>query len=69
MHRNETPVTRALREARNRKNWNQVQTAVHAGVSLSNYSLAERTGFLTQRTAERLAAALGVPVELLRGEG
>lgn len=58
-------IARALRAARKRKSLSQVHLAVRSGLSLPTVSLAERSGHLTQRTAERLAAALDVPVESL----
>jgi transcriptional regulator with XRE-family HTH domain len=59
----------ALIKARKRKGLSQVLLAVQSGLSLPTVSLAERTGCFSARTAERLAAVLGVPVESLRGSG
>jgi transcriptional regulator with XRE-family HTH domain len=67
MHRHEPPAAQALRAARKCKNLSQFQLAVRTGLSLPTISLAERTGYFSERTAERLAAALEVPVESLRG--
>lgn len=69
MHTNSRAVTRALLAARQRKGWSQFRLAIHAGLHPNTVSLAERSGHFTERTAERLAAALNVPVESLRCPG
>ena len=69
MTRNELPAVQALLAARQRKGWSQYRLAVHAGLHPNTVSLAERSGHFSERTAERLAAALDIPVESLRGEG
>lgn len=47
---------------------NREQLAVAAGLSLSTLYLAERAGLVSQATAEKLAAVLGVPArDLLSG--
>ena len=57
---------RFLRGLREVRGFSQVTLAVRSGVSLTTLSVAERTGFLTAATAQRLAAALEVkPEELL----
>ena len=61
----ETTAVRTLREGRKRKGWSQFWLAVQAGLHPNTVSIAERTGYLSQRSAERLAAALNVPVESL----
>jgi transcriptional regulator with XRE-family HTH domain len=53
-------LLRGLREARG---LSQVALAFRSGVSLSTLSVAERTGFLTPTTAQRLATALEVNPE------
>jgi transcriptional regulator with XRE-family HTH domain len=58
----------AVIAARKRKRWSQFRFAVAADVHPNTVSIFERTGHCTQRTAERLAAALGVSVAALRGE-
>jgi transcriptional regulator with XRE-family HTH domain len=60
------PAAQALFEARTLKGLSQFHLAVRAELSLQTVSLAERTGHFTDRTAERLAAALDVPVGSLR---
>jgi len=69
MNPNPNRTAETLRTARKAKEWSQDTLHVRAGVSRETISIAERTGWLTQRTAERLAAALDIPVESLRGEG
>lgn len=51
--------------ARRRAGMTQAQLAVQAGLSIATVAHAERFGVVTERTAERLAAVLGVaPKEL-----
>jgi transcriptional regulator with XRE-family HTH domain len=52
--------------ARRRVRLTQAQLAVKAGLSIATVSLAERFGVVTDRTLERLAAALGVDAKELR---
>lgn len=69
MSRTNTIASQTLREGRKRKGWSQFWLAVQAGLHPNTVSIAERTGYLSQRSAERLAVVLGVPVESLRGAG
>jgi transcriptional regulator with XRE-family HTH domain len=69
MSRTETTAAPALLAARQRKGWSQYRLAVQADLHPNTISIAERTGHCTRRTAERLAAALDIPVESLLGEG
>jgi transcriptional regulator with XRE-family HTH domain len=47
-----------LRRARQRLGLSQVDLAVAAGCSLNTVSLAERSGYFTERMAAKFAAAL-----------
>jgi transcriptional regulator with XRE-family HTH domain len=58
-------TTTPLRAARLRARLTQIDLARQAQVSLSTLRVAER-GIATDRTLERLAAALGVPAAELR---
>ncbi len=63
--RQEAPKSK-LRTARLAKGLSQVDLAFKSGVSLSWLSVLERKpGLMTQRIAERLAAALDLPVKAL----
>jgi transcriptional regulator with XRE-family HTH domain len=68
MNSNNLAVSRALRLLRKREGLSQLALAVRAGVSLNTVSLAERSGRLTERTAERFATALGVTRDVLTPE-
>lgn len=69
MNQNPNRTAETLRTARKNKDLSQAQLSFVSGVSRETISIAERTGHLTKRTAERLAAALDIPVESLQGEG
>lgn len=60
----------AIQQARLLKKWTQAQLAAEIGYSVGYLATVEREPrLLTQPMAERLATALGLPVEeLLRGE-
>ena len=69
MNSSNIAVSRALRLLRKREGLSQLALAVRAGVSLNTVSLAERSGRLTERTAELFAAALRVtPDEFRNGQ-
>jgi transcriptional regulator with XRE-family HTH domain len=58
-----------LRAARVRAGLTQQQLAVKAGLTTGVLSLAERSGYLTKASAEKLAVALGVhPTVIRRGQ-
>lgn len=67
------PVADRLRAARRAARLSQVQLAARADLALQTIGLAERMGYVTRRTAERVAAVLGCDVEDLlperQGEG
>jgi len=60
------PIPSPLRDARERAGLTREQLAVRAGLSSSTLYLAERAGLVSDTTAAKLAAALGVPAEELR---
>jgi len=62
------PTTQnVVRDARERAGLTQLQLANESGVSLGTISVAERGGRLSERSAQRLAAALHVTeIELMR---
>ena len=66
MHKPNALIQNRVREVRERKGLIREQLAVKAGVSSSTVYLAERAGLMSPATAEKLAVALGVPVEELR---
>lgn len=56
-----------LKRARLAAELTQLQLASRAGTTIGVISMAERSGYLTRPTAEKLAAALGIdPAVLLR---
>jgi len=55
-----------VRALRTEAGLSQVQLALRSGLSLSSVRLAEYGLGITNRTAEKLAAALGVSAEQLR---
>jgi transcriptional regulator with XRE-family HTH domain len=55
-----------VRAAREARGLTREQLAVRAGVSSSTLYLAERAGLLSDATAAKVAAVLGVPAEELR---
>ena len=56
----------SLRRLRLQAGLTQLHLAAKAGLSLTVVNLAERTGYFSRATAERLAAILKVPVDSLR---
>lgn len=56
----------ALRDARQRAGLSQFQLGARAGVHPATISQAERGTRISAETAEKLAHALGVPVEALQ---
>jgi len=46
--------------------WSQFELAARSHLSLQTVGLVERTGLITERTAERLSLALGISAEELR---
>ncbi|SRR5216684_756601 len=62
-----TPSTirNPLRRERLRQGLTQLELAVVAGCSMNSISIAERGGKISSQMAERLAGALGVPVETI----
>ncbi len=61
-HAHPSPV----RRARERAGLSREQLAVKAGVSSTTLYLAERAGLLSQNTAAKIAAVLGIPAEELQ---
>ncbi len=55
-----------MRRARERAGLSREQLAVKAGVSSTTLYLAERAGLLSQNTAAKIAAVLGIPAEELQ---
>ncbi len=55
-----------VREARERAGLTREQLAVRAGIAGSTLYLVERAGLISEATAAKLSAVLGVPVEDLR---
>lgn len=62
-----THTVSPLKRLRVAKGYSQLAIATKAGVHLSTISLAERSGRLTADIAERIASALGVDVNVLKG--
>lgn len=65
---NRNPIRVLIRCARKRQGLSQLELALLADVSLNTVSLAERSGRMSPRTAERIAAALGLAPEQLTAE-
>jgi transcriptional regulator with XRE-family HTH domain len=55
-----------VRACRAAAGWSQFELAARARLSLQTVGLVERSGLITERTAERLSIALGVSAEELR---
>jgi DNA-binding XRE family transcriptional regulator len=60
------PAPTRIRQIREERSIIREQLAVKAGVSLSTLYLAERAGLMSDATAAKVAAALGVSIEELR---
>lgn len=66
MNARANPTPTRIRELREQRGIIREQLAVKAGVSSTTLYLAERAGLLSDATAAKVAAALGVSVEELR---
>jgi transcriptional regulator with XRE-family HTH domain len=64
--RTNEPAPTPLRAAREKARLTQLQLAARAGCSIQTISIAERTGHLTEPSAAKIAAVLGVQPEDLR---
>jgi DNA-binding XRE family transcriptional regulator len=60
------PTPTRVRQLREERGIIREQLAVKAGVASSTLYLVERAGLMSDATAAKIAAALGVPVEELR---